>query len=347
MTTRYFIILLLMCIFYACKEPVAVEFPTRNNEILVVDGFVTTSSEPDIISLRRSTSFVNDDIANFKVVANATVCIEDDLGNCTELESSFNGDYSTPSDFQVLEGSSYKLSILIGSDAYESEFETVFPKNEITDIKFSQDVIQVFDENTVIDKDVITYSIDFNSPEGESFALMDWEAVFEYFTRTPRRGAPVVCYGSDGFSGFSRVISPSGLSTSTLTDITLDQLNLDFKFESRHSLNAKLYTVSKSAFEFYSKVLSQRNQTGSVFDGAPLQIDGNIISISNPDEIVFGYFGAFNASEMRTFVNAGELTIPQLPDPCIPLGPGFPPTFCFDCTSLGQGASTTVPEFWQ
>ncbi len=77
------------------------------------------------------------------------------------------------------------------------------------------------------------------------------------------------------------------------------------------------------------------NSTGSIFEPAPSAILGNIENVNDPEDIIFGYFGASAISTKSIFIPAIEAPYPPndiliLPD---------------DCRMMGN--STAIkPSFW-
>lgn len=339
--------LLVFFLASACKDPVQIDFPTENSEILTVDGFISTGKGPHIVSLSLSQPFITGDITNFKIVPNAIVSIDDSQGNCHELQNLFTGKYQTGPDFTAVEGESYTLTIQNAGKVYQSEAETIPENNEIVDLRFEPGTVEFLDEGVIIEKEVVNYFVDFMPPSEGSFTIFDWTAVFEFFTPSPARNAPVVCYPLTGNVGFTRTFSTKGLSGEVIENVLLDQLGVDFRFQSALNLNAILYSVSDNAFAFYNSVINQKELTGSVFDGPPIQISGNIKNTANPEELVFGFFGAFNATEKRVFISSADLRTRPRFSPCPTTGIGFTPPFCTDCTLLAPNTPTNQPEFWQ
>lgn len=56
-------------------------------------------------------------------------------------------------------------------------------------------------------------------------------------------------------------------------------------------------SLTKSAYDFWELVDEQNNNVGSVFDTPPARIRGNLYNVTNPDDVVLGYFGASDFSK--------------------------------------------------
>jgi len=77
---------------------------------------------------------------------------------------------------------------------------------------------------------------------------------------------------------------------------------------------------SQDAFRFLRLVKQQFTISGSVFDPPPANIRGNIISLDDPEEVVFGFFIAAGESQQRVYIKKSQLDFVQnkaiIPDDC-------------------------------
>ncbi|MBN2349215.1 MAG: DUF4249 domain-containing protein [Bacteroidales bacterium] len=141
-----------------------------------------------------------------------------------------------------------------------------------------------------------------------------------------------------------------------------------------YSLLVKQYSLSDAAYEFWNKVKKQVQESGGLYETQPERILGNIKCISNPEEMVLGFFYASAVQEKRIFVD-GKFDFYIYDYPCMPQEADedaevffnfifslkkehFPywllktPTFydlidqeCVDCRK--RGGTLTKPEFWE
>ncbi len=76
----------------------------------------------------------------------------------------------------------------------------------------------------------------------------------------------------------------------------------------KYSILVKQFGLTQEEFEYWNNLSKTTERTGSLFDPQPAQITGNITSLSDPKELVFGYFGASTQQEQRLFVteNLGQ-----------------------------------------
>lgn len=337
MKHSYKLIIILLTLV-GCQEPVQLETPSIDDKILTVDGFITTEVKNHIISLKSSSKFNNNDVSVFDPLTTADVEIVDDNGQSFPLENLFNGDYRTSRDFGAEEGISYSLRIELDGNVYQSAFETVPAAASITDIYAQRESIQSLTDGNIVENEVVSYYIDYRAPGQNSFSIFDWVAIWEYYSPARANGTPVVCYPVDAARGLTGITNNIGLSTLDLNDVPVAQLNLNFKFDYLHNMEVILYTITEQAHTFHSKVLAQRDLSGSVFDASPIQIAGNVRSTSNPDLLVFGFFGAFNVSKRRIFTRGSDFDFVGI-YPCLPLG-------CTDCRNIKPKTTGIKPDFW-
>jgi len=185
---------------------------------------------------------------------------------------------------------------------------------------------------------------DYNLPENGNYLAFDWEGTYILKTAV---GFPRDCYVADSQNGIAPVFSNARFTTTMFKDQELFFLNHDFRFRHRYSLNVLMYSIDQEAFRFLSEVDQQLSSTGSIFDPAPRQISSNVFNIADEAEVVLGFFGAFNVTEKRIFINQSEIPAAEPFDICDRVaGPGSPPDYCFDCR-LFFGSSDQIPSFWE
>jgi hypothetical protein len=112
--------------------------------------------------------------------------------------------------------------------------------------------------------------------------------------------------------------------------------------------NLYMETLSPEAYKYWNKVSQLITQSGSVFDPPPGVIRGNITNLSNPEELVLGYFYAAPEDTTRVKVYASDFLPYEINPYCG--APGLPPiprpAECCNCTIL-PGASTEKPFYWE
>ncbi|MEL7146659.1 MAG: DUF4249 domain-containing protein [Bacteroidota bacterium] len=340
---RYSLILLLfICI--QCEEPVALKLKETETTYLVVDGFITTEAKEHVITISNSTPFRNNEITPFIKESVASIQIVDDQDNITPLLFQGTGVYHTPANFAAREGTAYRLRFTReNGESYESVPQIVPAAGSIDDLYFNYQTRQVYNSEAdqFVDMGGLQFKADYTFPESGKYMAFDWEGtfIFESEFRT--------CYVSEETNGIESLASNVRFETQSFQEQDLFFFNHDFRFRHKYSLNLLLYTMDRSAYNFLADVQGQLNSSGSIFDPAPRQLNSNVFNTRNEDEVVLGYFGAFNVTSKRIFITPGQIPAAAPFDVCTRSeGPGSPPAYCFNCL-LYIGASDVRPSYWE
>lgn len=142
-----------------------------------------------------------------------------------------------------------------------------------------------------------------------------------------------------------------------------------------YSMIAQQYALTKEAYDFLSLMRSNTESLGSIFDAQPSQLQGNIHSLTHPDEQIIGFVSAGTVQQQRIFIsrtdvpNWGYIFVCADPDTLVfpskidnffsggayvPidrqygafgfLGWSANGNYCVDCRL--QGGTTKKPSFW-
>ncbi|MCH6198078.1 DUF4249 domain-containing protein [Aquiflexum sp. LQ15W] len=350
MLKRLIYILLLFPI--SCIEPYRVELP-EGEQLLTVDGFVTTEPGPHNIRLTRSDTYGSVFEGLIRPVSQASVAIRDSEGNVVFLtESEERGVYQTPADFQARVGISYSLLIeLQGGKSYTSLPEMVNSVPEIEALTYR--AIEVKTANRLQDKIGVQIFTQFRDPSDQtnfyywrqgrgSYVLV---ANPELFTlppdhpTNPRGSAPKDCCSTCFLQEQSRI-----QTFSLASDLDFNGLRQNIpiafieddglRFKSTYRAEILQMSVSREAHRFLRLIEQQISLTGSVFDQPPANIRGNMISLDDPDETVLGFFIAASVSKKEVFIQRNNLEFTQTPK-----------VIADDCLTV-RGATLDPPAGW-
>jgi hypothetical protein len=170
--------------------------------------------------------------------------------------------------------------------------------------------------------------------------------------------------------------------TGSTTNLSNDVINLpmftiladSWKLNILYTVNTKQYSLSKGRYEFLQRMKKNTENTGSVFDAQPSELNSNIHCVTNPLEPVIGYIDICPIQEKRIYINrkslpdwnynqsCSEIEIPNISDSIAIKGlfllPTYPntdpmtgriisffaaPPECVDCKLRG---SSIKPSFW-
>lgn len=310
----------------------------RNAGQLIITGRVTNNPGPHYVYISQ-TSALN---RVAEAVGGAEVILHDDDGNRYFFLEELPGKHSlATSAFNSIPGKSYFLEVImpngkrylsqvekmptqLAQDQLEGEFKSLTRINSFG-IEISNPYYEVY--------------LDSEIPEAESPQFYQWviEEVFEIIPTDfpdPFGNVPDPCYLAQPadvqrINIFSSLEERSGLIENRL----ISQRLVDYAFLSRYFINAYQYSITPPAYDYLSKIRSNINQSGSIFDIPPATIVGNMYNPDDPDEVVYGYFSAALERVSRKLVRVSDLPY-QIVNPCA-FDPfkrrnGYP-TFCLRC----------------
>lgn len=345
--------LLIYSLMLACVTPYQPETKSLPNKILIVDGYITNQQGPHQVSLTYSADYTN---AALNLRADkATVYVTDSLGKRQDFIEVSPGIYRTPASFTGITGQRYKLNItLTDGRKYESVPETIKPAPPILNIydEYTQKPIpntKTFDKgfNIYLDtKDPVTLGDYYR------WKWTNFESIQYCDIRSVRQGNSYIDYGySCCQSCWDIHTCTSGNCVSTKSDEAINgnaiskQLILRAPFESysRYYVEIEQLSLSRSAYTYYKTIENLTSSNGGIFDAAPASVRGNMRSLTDPNELVFGYFSAAGAQKLPYVVDRtrGQGTPNIQPQPQVP--PGLPP--CAACVESDY-RTRIKPRWW-
>jgi hypothetical protein len=371
------LLLLIITLTQGCIDPYYPEINSKQNSI-VIDGTLTDKEGYHYIRVSRSVPF------EFKEnipIQNCTVEVIDESGNAILFYESEPGLYEQWIAQEFLEtGKKYKLRVNAEGSVYESRFEIMLPCPPVDNVYYEIEKKETADpENPLFG---IQYYTDLNTQSGDAknyrWELEEtWEYHSEYPIKIYWNGKEMIylSVGSDSLfycwnSGLIHEVY-----TGTIKDITANSLsgiplnwvsNETSRLKVKYSLLVKQYSLSDTAYDYWSQLQKISQETGGLYETQPPQIHGNISNINDDDEIVLGNFNVSGFSEKRVFVSEKFNFFPV----CINCEPYYPemgvilgsqPVYflmmphdtrlwlanreCFDCTL--SGGITEKPDFWE
>ncbi|MEZ0486346.1 DUF4249 domain-containing protein [Fibrella aquatica] len=352
---RYFIHLLIYGLLASCVTPYQPELKSLGASLLIVDGYMTDQPGPYQVTL----SYTSDYSAlalNF-IVEKATVFVTDDQGKRQDFSEIGKGVYRTPATFQGQQGRTYKLSIILpDGKRYESKPEKINPVPTIDRIYDEYTETPIAGTSTV-NKGFNIY-LDTKDPAstGDYYRWIwtHFEPLIQCEVRSVTVRNSTVEYGYNCCQSCWDILRCSGPDCSNA--ISDEQVN--GKAISRQFLHRAPYTstneyyveieqlaLTREAYLYYKNIENLTKSNGGIFDVAPVPIRGNMVSVTNPDETVFGYFSVSGAQKMPYVVDRkkgiGEPNFVLLPP--LPPSPPIPP--CANCVESDY-RTRIKPRWW-
>lgn len=364
--------LMLVLLLYACIDPYDAGFD-YNNQVLVVDGFLTNSSNADTIRLHVAIS--NGSVNDQRPIENATVSVVTKDGPTVQLINAGKGRYYTPPALRGQVGKSYQLRMSVPDrGTYESNFQQLSVSPAITNI------YERFDPKGILDATgTKTYSanlvyIDFKDPANERnyylWRYTHWERLdvcatceggtyiksIEACVKSSSRFAPTYDYLCEPqcwtvlYS--NKVISYSDVNSDGLT-VTGQQIAKVPMYSNIYGclVEVQQYSISADAYRFFKILESQTQSSGGLTDTPPAPLVGNIKNLSNSEEQVVGFFCATGLQTSRIYIDRKNVTGTPINllgreirlEPSSPFATDRPPSArCFE----GPNRTAIRPKGW-
>jgi hypothetical protein len=330
-----------------CIDPILFPIVDTSNGVLVVYGQINNLEEPQYIYLSRSS--VNNEAP--EPVRFADVSIQES-GNTVYF---FSDDGTKPGRYKLegftgIPGRSYQLFIKTGNKTYQSAIE-IMP----TAIGSDSLSYEISDE-AIPSEDLtrLTYKLNVFAKsklpiEGNYYWRWDpWEVYYIDLTNFPDpfNSFPPDCFATDRVDPQRINLIDGSTIKKPIVEQQIAAREIDYSFKNRHYIISRQLSTTRGSYEYWNKVKSLLGNSGSPFDVPPAPIVGNIISTTNADELVLGYFEACRATESRFFLVPGYIPYPI--EPYCDFNPlkqwnEYPPV-CLDCSKAPNG--TSVRPSW-
>jgi hypothetical protein len=300
--------LIFVLIMVSCVEPFSIK-NTLSNTHLVVEGMFSNLQKRHQILLSRETALGDNKRVPEK---GATVTISDQLGNVILLNEAAPGIYET-SDLSAQPDHKYVLHIKTTAGSEYSSATVPFQDGVDLDSVYAK---YVYDAREEV-KGIQVYVNTHDPANQHRYYRWNYIATYEVHAPFPSNWAWTggnnfdyrydgidICYVSD------TVRQILIQTTESLEKNNLEGQKLHFIPETSHilryrySIFVQQFCISKESYSYWEHQKKMNEQQGSLSDVQPGSLPGNIVSLTNPDEIVLGYFDAGHVSEKRIFVSA-------------------------------------------
>lgn len=350
-------------IMASCIEPIDLDIHSSETENLVISGLITDQPGPYKVELSLSTNFFESDTV--KMVSNALVTIEDDLGKISILEESSSGVYLTKkSEITGQVGRKYKLTVKLDDGRiFQSPPEELSSNSGIGSIYTEFNIITVRNDfDILVPQEGLEVFVDSNpSSNNQSFYRWRWVGTYEIVTSPqqvatadPETGAQILnpppCAGSaDGvqisdcecctcwIEEYSQTVllGDSKLAQGGQKRVFMNFIEIDeWRFYVKYHTYVEQISLSRSGYEFWKSVEDQQQQ-GSIFDPTLGTIASNITALNNEDKVL-GYFGASSIKSISKFTLRSE----------VPTYIGEIGTYNASCLTYDENATNIRPDFW-
>lgn len=373
--------LLTLFILGGCIKPYQPKYTTETTEKYVVQGMVTNQEGWQDVNISVSSSLTNQ---LYTPLNGCRVEIIDDQNNKFDLEDNGQGNYSVwMSAEYLIVGRSYKLRIhLPNMEILESSFDQMQDSPPVDEVYY--ELLETTTKDPAAEQMGIQIYIDLKASENQSqFYRWKLSETWEYHAAYPREFY---------FDGTIQQVSPPDsskmqcwktqsideiytLSTKNLTSHSYTKFPLQFvsyktdRLAIKYSMFIQQIALSEDAYTFWDQLRENNNIGEGLYAEQPMNIQGNIENVSNPNSKVLGFFQASSISTKRIFIEQVDQSFLDYSNGCSPrilikglieIIPSMYPAYlmtvndswapivlnnnCFDCTI--SGGSLEKPDFW-
>lgn len=321
----------------SCIDPFSVDLE-QGEQLLTIEGLVTTGPGPHVIKLSRSATYGSVFQGLIRPVQGATMIIQDDQGRVIPLKEDDNkfGTYETPSSFSAEIGRAYTLQIkLVTGEVYSSSKEKVEFVPEIK--KLSIETVQIPVKGEILFRSGAQIYAEIEDPGDQNNFYLWRNAPSTYVLETrpdlyilinpgfPPQPAPkpccFICYQNETVGNQSVFIAQDDSFNGLTTKIPVGFIEDNGRrLVNTFRTDIRQISISAEAYRFLKLVRQQTETSGSIFDSPPASIRGNMTRIDKPEELVLGYFIAGGETRKRIYIKNSDLTFNQpraiIPDDC-------------------------------
>ena len=310
---RHILHFLLLAFTVSCIETIPPE-QLNFEDLLVVEGIITDTPIRQEITLSRT--FPLTDSVEFNPEQGAQVSMIDQNGATIPFVEVEPGRYLTESTYSATLDGSLQLFITTASGMeYESSEVKVLRTPPVDSIyaEFTPEPVQ---RNIFAGR--FNFFLDANSNAEENrYYRWKWNSTYEFSLRRPSRWLFIdnefiirergsendslqveVCWiinNSNNLNIAELLVPSTGIERFPILDFHSETGFMKRGF----SLEVKQYAISQESYSFWNLIQETNEESGSLSDTQPGTISGNIRSLSNPNEIVLGYFEAAQERAVR------------------------------------------------
>lgn len=253
----------------SCQDTPEIELPEQVGRY-VVEGWVTDLDGKKYVKVSRTNSFLS--VGSEVIIKDASVSIIDGIGN--QFICVYNEDselYETEINLSGIVGRSYSVEVILNTgDTLISINERLLPVHEINDVSY--DFYSAPDEDNPGDDIFIYYPVIFATDPVDEQNFYRWNI-----------------YNSDSlFQAPEDIVL---LEDRFINGSIYKNEFTSFEFMEGDSIGVEVMSLNRPAFEYLNFLKNQTVSLGTSSASSPGPIEGNIINISSPEDLVLGYFG--------------------------------------------------------
>jgi len=370
-----------------CLDPYAPPVSEEDVNILVVDGFLDTSSGTASVHLSSAVPLASTEEPLAE--PNAQVSLLDDNGTSYPLQEAEAGTYKV-ANVPITAGAQYRINIRTqAGNEYQSDLMSTHDTPPIDSVTWITDEDKLTIRVNTHDYSNQTKQFQWTYEETWNYhatILSQYKVVNrQYMDREPDE---MVFYCWKTQPSTNIVIG----STERLSENIVSQQPVQYiekasqKLSMKYSILVKQRGLSQEEYDYLDQLKKTTESIGGLFDPQPSQVPGNIQRVSPDSPLAVGFFGVGNVVQQRIFISYIDLppdfqrsypTAGCMPPDTVCMAPGSVKSCALtvndlnDGMTLGQaiykgpsligitltsarcadcrfeGGVTTKPDFWQ
>jgi hypothetical protein len=317
----------------------------------VIHGQISPLEETNIVFVGRTSSRER----RPEVETEAEVTLIDDEGNEYHYQYSPELERYILPGIQGIPGRTYFVRIAFsGGRTYESIPEKMPLALGIDEVYHTIAPEEYTDEDGIVaERDFVQIYSNHTLPSTDQPVFLKWHVEEVYAIAPtdfpdPFGNVPPSCYVAQQVDPQNIVLfSNEATAVSLLPDLHIVSRLVDMSFKERHYFTTYQSSLTREAFDYWTKVDILANQVGSIFDTPPARLAGNIFNTRDHSEEVHGYFQAVNQNYHRFYMLPVDLPY-KLTIHCEyrPERDYYDyPSQCLNCTSVNNSSYIRPPWF--
>lgn len=325
-----------MVLVTSCVEEIPLE--TENFEsILIIEATITNEIKNQEILLSRSFKFDSIPVKE----SNAAVKVNDDTANTYIFTEAEPGVYKSQTTFAAQPNRNYSLSILTSDGReYGSTNKQLTQSTSIDNLYVERDFNENGNEGVSVyldsydptgnskyyrheyeetykiiaplysPRELISNGVQFPILENDTFQYDTIELIIDLLVELKFRDQQEqVCYKTVKSNTFI-LENTEAYIEDKLEKYRVRFLNRDsYTIMHRYSILVRQYVQSREAYAFY-ETLNSFSESETVFsENQPGFLEGNVFSVENKNENVFGFFEVASVDEKRIYFNYSDLFV--------------------------------------
>ncbi|MGA0555056.1 DUF4249 domain-containing protein [Larkinella sp. VNQ87] len=293
-------------VVHSCITPYQPEVQSIGRA-LVVEGLVSDQPGPYTVTLSQTADYTYTGLNLF--VRGATVTLSDNAGTNEVLTETSPGVYQTSANgLRGVVGRTYKITIRTSDGhLYESTPEILKAAPPIQKLTYEYRYNPF--ANTNDQRNTWDVFLDTQDPETPGnyyrWVWRNYEATNACSVSDDANeqgiysGLPCCsdCWNiNQCYSNCINVSSDVAINGKAISRQPI--LSVPFTSRNIYYVEVEQQAISEGAYRFFNSVKKLVNNTGGLFDAAPSTVGGNLRCTSDPDQPVYGYFGAAGISVM-------------------------------------------------